>query len=510
MSYGEAAGVADPGGAVARPALPQQRGMRTVLRAGGTYVAAAAVQRMAMFILLPFFTRAMTPAEYGTLGVALSINLFATMLLTFGLELPITRMYFRLASEPAQQKRAMATFGAFLLVAPFAGALILSGIDLALGAPIIPARYAVLALLDAAFTVAATIFPLALLRAEDRLREYVVVSFVLAITVIVLTALFVLGLRWGAMGWLAGIAIADGVTLAVAAYLLPWPLPRNLSRAYLASGLRLGFPMLPHIISQWGLQFSDRAILALLVSRASVGAYSLAINLSVPALVAITAIAQATSPTYGRALLDKAARHKLTDTVRVQVLIIALVTAAVILLGPVIVALFIPRGYAEAGSLIPWIALGYAIWGLCGIPMQAVSILAGRTTRFWPISLAAVGLKVGAMFLLVPSFGLIAAAMTYPAANMFVLVGVSILAIRTPRAHIHLDYVRLAAAIGATTLVVAPVAALTETGTTAGVAARLLTLTLLPIVLFLSPAVTAAERRATLPFWYRPRYGSAA
>ena len=486
-------------GAVTGVADPPQRGMATVLRGGATYIVAATAQRLALFVLLPFFARAMSPSEYGTLGVALSINLFATVVFSFGLELPIVRTYFRLAADPYEQRRAMATLGAFLLVAPAISAIVLSGGDVALGAPLIPARYTIVALLDAAFTVAAATFPLALLRAEDRLRDYLLVTSILAITTSVLTAVFVLRFRWGALGWLGAIAAGDGVTLVVAALRLPWPRPRNLSRRHLVSSIRLGLPLLPHLMSQWALQFSDRAILVVLVSRAEVGAYSLAINISVPVLVATAAIGQAVSPSYGRALLNTEARRRLAGTVRLQVLIIAVMTGAVALLGPVLVAALIPRTYAAAGDLIPWIALGYAVWGLSGLPMNGLSFLAGRTMWIWPISLLAAGIKVIGLLLLVPSYGLISAAIMYPVANGVLLVGVSILAAKTPRAHVAYDRGRMGAAICVALLVVVPVTVFASTSTTAGVVARLCAVILLPVLLYLSPGLTKAERRAALP-----------
>jgi O-antigen/teichoic acid export membrane protein len=187
--------------------------------------------------------------------------------------------------------------------------------------------------------------------------------------------------------------------------------------------------------------------------------------------------------------------------VRVQVVIIAVMTGAVALAGPVFVAVFVPRNYSAAGELIPWIALGYGVWGLCALPMNAVAVLAGRTTWFWPISLVAAGLKVAGLFLLVPSHGLISAAIMYPVSNAVLLLGVSILAAKTPRAHMDYEVGRIAASIVAALLVVVPVAVLASTSGSLGVAARLIAVALLPVVLFLSPGFTKAERRAAVPTW---------
>src|SRR5215217_419016 len=48
-------------------------GARAVFRGSTAYAAIAAVQRGLTFLLLPLYTRSLTPAEYGELGIALAV-----------------------------------------------------------------------------------------------------------------------------------------------------------------------------------------------------------------------------------------------------------------------------------------------------------------------------------------------------------------------------------------------------------------------------------------------------
>src|SRR4051794_13467825 len=75
------------------------------LRSAMVYSAALAVQRAIGFVLLPLYTRALAPAEYGALGVLLSIATLAVFVFSVGLDTAIFRNYFRLAADPDRQQR---------------------------------------------------------------------------------------------------------------------------------------------------------------------------------------------------------------------------------------------------------------------------------------------------------------------------------------------------------------------------------------------------------------------
>jgi O-antigen/teichoic acid export membrane protein len=474
------------------------RGMGTVMRGGATYSLVFVVQGAVQLLLLPVYTRAFTSSEYGQLGVAISIALFANVLLSFGLELAVVRTYFALRPRPDEQRSAVATLGLVTLVLPLGGAVLLSLIAVpALDGALTPSRYLVLALFGSAFYVSATVLPLALLRAEDRLRDYVRVSGTRVVVSVVLTAVFVLLLDWGPAGFLLGALLANALALAVAVRVLPWPRPRNLNRAHAIAAFAIGLPMLPHLISGWALQLSDRAILGGLVSHADVGVYSLAVNLAIPVLMIMTAISQAIHPSYGEAIHSVRARAKLPELVHFQIVVICLTTAAVALLGPVAVSAVIPPSYAEAADLIPWLALGFGLWGAYAIPMNAISLLAGKTTWVWTVTGLTAALRVGTLYWLVPSHGLHAAAIGLPACNLVLVVAISVVAAMTRGAELNYDWGRGARVVAVTLLLAGPVAVLQGHDTALDAALRVLVLALLPVA-FLAAGGFSREQRERL------------
>jgi O-antigen/teichoic acid export membrane protein len=454
------------------------------------------VQGAAQFLLLPVYTRAFTPGQYGQLGVAIAIALFANAFLSFGLELAVVRMYFRLAPEREKQRSAIATLGVFTLIGPLVGAALLSLVAVpALHGALTPSRYLVLALFGSALFVSATTLPIALLRAEDRLRDYLVVFAVLILSNIVLTAVFVLGFRWGPAGSLLGTLVANALGLVTAARVLPWPRPQHLNRVYLFGALGIGLPMVPHLVSGWVLQLSDRAILGGLVSNPKVGAYTLAVNLATPVLMVMVAVSQSVHPSYGRAIHDDRARDKLPELAHYQIIMTCLVTASVALLGPVVVFAVLPASYSEAAGLIPWLALGYGLWGLYAIPMNAISLLAGRTTWVWTVTVFTAAVKIGALYLLVPAHGIIAAAITLPACNVVLVAGIALVATRTKGAAVPYDWHHGVRVIALSLLLVVPVLAVADPSSMLGSGIRLLTVVILPIALVVGGGLSKNQRR---------------
>ena len=478
------------------PRRAEVRGTRAVLRGSAVYSLAIVLQGVAQLLLLPVYTRAFTTAEYGDLGVAISVAQLATALLSFGLEVAVIRAYFDLRARPGEQRSAMATLGVATLVMPLVGAVFLSLIAvLALNGALAPSGYLVLAVFASALFVAATVLPAALLRAEDRLRDYLILFGVLIASNLALTALFVLVFGWGPAGSLLGTLVANALGLVAAAVVLPWPRPRNLDRKYLFAALAIGLPLVPHLVSGWALQLSDRAILGGIVAASEVGVYTLAVNLAVPVMMVMIAVSQAVHPSYGAALHDPRMRARLPELAQLQVLIACVVTAGVVLVGPVVVSAVIPKSFSEAADLLPWLALGYGLWGIYAIPMNAISLLSGRTTWVWTITLFTAALRIGGLYWLVPTYGIEAAAIGLPICNLVLVVGISLVASATKGAAVDYDWPHSARVVAATIALTLPVALLVGHESLLDAGVRLFVLALLPVAYVAGGGVTGDQRR---------------
>jgi len=396
------------------------------LRAAVVFTAATSLQRAIMFLLLPIFTHVLDPAAYGQLSIALAIYSVAVILFAVGLDVPILRTYVALADEPRRQQHFVRSIWTLLLVAPLAIAVVLIIPSYALlddQAFVTPLQM-VLTLFGAALYVAATTVPLAVLRAERRLRAYILVNVTAAVSTSALTVAIVAGADGGVSGWLVAVAVANLLTLLVALRVLAFRPPSGgLDREAVFESLGFSIPLLPHTLAQWALQLADRLALSAIVAVSAVGIYGLASNLAIPLMVIVLSLNHALQPRFAAAGKDAALIASMPDLIRVQVALVAVLTLAFALLAGPAINLIVADSYAGALDLTPWIVLGYGFLGLYCVPMNLAALTVGTTKRIWLIAPTAAAVNLGLIFLFVPDDGLIAAAIASAAGYAVLLLG---------------------------------------------------------------------------------------
>ncbi len=285
-------------------------------------------------------------------------------------------------------------------------------------------------MLAASLYVSATTLPLALLRADRRLRDYVVVNGVATVTTAGLTLLLVAVLRAGVIGWLVALNVGSAATLAVVVVVVPYRRPRPFDRALVRDTLRRSLPVMPHFAAMWSLALADRVLLAALVTTASVGVYSLASNMATPLLVLVLGVNQGLMPAYARAGKASSTTN-LRSLIETQVAVISILSLACALLAPVVISVFLDARYRASAGLTSWIVLGYAFVGLYSVPMNGVTLTHGRSRRIWVVSIAAAVVNLGLIYALVPHSGLEAAAIASAAGYGVLLVGVLLYSVWT-------------------------------------------------------------------------------
>jgi O-antigen/teichoic acid export membrane protein len=399
------------------------------LLSGSTYALTNAAQRALAFILLPLYTAVLSSAEYGRLGLLLTLQTGAVVVLTAGMDNGVIRQYFQYDGDPAAQRRFVLTSWNFLIWSSIGLALVVAALLIAFApsGPVFQPVQGALAVFAAATFVGATVVPETVLRVQQRLKDYMVLSAVAGIAMTVLALLFVVGLRLGVSGWIAASLIANSLTLVAGFIIIPWGRTNTIDRAGLRAALKLGLPLVPHAASGWSLQLADRIILATLVSVSSLGVYTLGANLSLPALVLLQGLNMGFLPSYARTHINPEAVRDLRNSISMQVMLTLVTGCSLSLLGPPFVSL-LSSEYRGAGVLIPWIVLGYVFLGLYFIPMNVISMVIGRTSFVWTMTLTAAVANIVSIYILVPQSGILGAAEASAIGYFVLLVLVSLYA----------------------------------------------------------------------------------
>ena len=398
------------------------------MTATAAYAAVAVVQRGLPLLLLPIYTRVLTPAEYADLGVLIAIWIGLTLIFSFGQEVSLFRNLFQTDRGTENRRRLLETGANLLLIVPLGVAAILvvpSVLTVHKWLMVDPLDLA-LVLLSAALFVSSTVLPFTVLRAEERLRDFIQLNVILAVTTTALTLAFVVWLDWEVRGWFLATIFSNLATWIWTARILPWPWGIKLHGNDVRALLRIGLPLIPHHLSFWGLQLANRVILVGLVTQVQVALFTLASTLALPVTLLAGSMIYGVIPRYGDAIKDPSRRPALAGIVTVQVSALASVGVAVALLAPAFCTLLFPPLYARAAPLIPVIALGLAIGALYAVPLNAAALLAGRTTFAWVVTLLAASANLGVLYAAVPTYGLEAAAVAVCVGNAVLFLGTAV------------------------------------------------------------------------------------
>lgn len=396
------------------------------LRSAAVFALGGAFQRALMFLLLPVFTRVLSPAEYGRLSIALAVTGAAYIVFGFSLDVSVFRSYFQLSDDRGRQEQFIRTVWTFTLTVPIALATVIGVLAL----PVVSASGVfgptdvLLSLLAAALLVGASTVPLSLLRAQRRLRDFLTLTIGGAVVNVTAILIAVLGLRAGVTGWLVAVVLANAFLVVIALRVVPFSRSERFDPRMLREALRFSLPIIPHYVAHWSLQLADRLVLAAVTTASAVGVYSLAANLALPAMVAVQSLNQGFMPFFARAGKTSDELPNLTRMIRVQVALVCMLTlAGCALAGPAVHLIASPE-YWGAASLTPWIVLGYGFMGLYLILMNGITLTLGRTDRIWMITVVSAGVNLSAVAFLVPVFGLEAAAVAAAAGYGVLLAGV--------------------------------------------------------------------------------------
>jgi O-antigen/teichoic acid export membrane protein len=398
------------------------------LFSAAVYSVGFAVQRAIGLVMLPFYTRAISPSQYGELGILLSIYAAMSVIFSVGLEPWIVRNYFQMEAEPERRQEQIDSVWRFLVVYPLVASLAIAAVAWPLlgGSGSINGLDFSLMLLACAVSTTATTLPLAVLRARQDLRGYLWITAVTAIGTPALTVLFVVFLHEGVRGWFLALVIINLAAFVTAMVVMPWRPHGHFNRRIVGGAVIFSLPLIPHFISSWALQLADRLVIAGIVSSTQLGIYSLAANLAAPVLLLMQALNQGFIPTYARAGAKEGHETELYDLVALQITVVVGITLAGAMFGMSAVTLLTPASYHSAAPLVPWIVLGYGFVGLYYVPMNGATVGSGRRNFAWVASASSAATNIALLLLLVPKYGVYSAAVASAIGYLVLLVSMAI------------------------------------------------------------------------------------
>jgi O-antigen/teichoic acid export membrane protein len=394
--------------------------LRTLLRGSLLYTIGNFLPRIGAFLLLPVYTAAMGPSEFGTFSLMLSLSGVLGLVYRLGLDGALMRLHFDVddRDRPALYLTlgvtTAAVGGALSLLLAVVAAPVFPG--LFAGAPFWPFGPLTLVL---TFLLAFQYVPTAWLRARELPGRFLLLTLASFASGVAATVLFVLVLGLGPSGALLG-QIAGAATILVVAIAVVASMGARAFRPdLLRRSLAFGLPLLPHSLSAWVLNLSDRWLIGLLVvgsataAQAAIGIYSFGYLLG--QLVALVAFSfnAAWVPFFYQRGETPSGPGLLREMTTLSIAGLAILAAGIGLLAPEVTALLAADRWgpasADAARVAPIVALASVAYGVYYMVVSAVFLV--RRTAVLPLLTITAGVvNVGLNVALIPRVGIVGAA----------------------------------------------------------------------------------------------------
>jgi O-antigen/teichoic acid export membrane protein len=388
------------------------------------YQVADIVAKFIAVILLPVYTRYVTPRGYGVVELLANGVILISILARFGMIEAFLRYYFIDSDQERRDALARRAVLFLLVVTTIVSAI------LAVAAG--PVSRVVLGYRDATTLRIAVLglwsftnleLAYGLLRVDERLRLYATASVSNVLMTVAASVVLVVVLGDGARGLLLGNYGASTVVLFALWFKLRHRLRvggRARPGQEMGVLLRFGLPTVPAEASVYALSIVDRYYIFHHRSPALAGLYSIAVKLAGAVAFIVRAFQYAWPPLAYSVSDDREAGRLYGLVTTYYLLVSGWVVAGLALEGRWILRLLAAPSFFGAYKALPWVALGWAMYGLW-VVFLAVAGRAKVTERNFPAAIAGLAANVILLLVLVPSLGLAGAGLALCGAYVVML-----------------------------------------------------------------------------------------
>ncbi len=381
------------------------------------YGVSTVVGRFLTFILTPFYTNILPPAELGIVATLYAYIAFVNILYGYGMEAAYMKYTATLEIGTKKQNFSVPFIFLGLSSIVFSSLIILNKGVLAAAAGV-PPELAILITYGAGILLldALAIVPFASLRMERKSRMFAILKLLNIVLTVILNFIFLLHFRLGIEGIFLSNVIASAATLimllpvVISQFTLQWmgSLWRKL--------MQFSLPTIPAYIATMMVQVIDRPILESLTDKATVGIYQANYRLGIFMMLVVSMFDFAWRPFFLTQAKEPDAKPMFA---RVVTYFFLLMTGCFLLITfflneVVTYPIYHERSILDARywsglTIVPVVLLAYMFLGISN-GMVAGIYIEKQTQKLPVITFIGAGVNVAANFLLIPLWGIMGAA----------------------------------------------------------------------------------------------------
>ncbi len=358
-------------------------------------------------VLLPLYTRHLTPAQFGDAELALRIVLAVAIVARLGLVNSFFRFFFD-HDDLRRRRQVFQTAFWTLQVTTLVWAVLTALTADWLGPRVFttPDSGANLVLLVAVGVYVTVNYELtsALFRVQERAVAFSIRTVINLLATAAFSYVFIVMLELGPVGVLLGayagqLLVYLGVLVEQRAYL-----GFDLDRQLLREMLKFGLPLMPAGAAMWAVTLINRPIVLAVSTPATLGVLAAGFRIGTGVLLLVNAF-QLAWPAFAYSIKDDGEAKKTYAAVMgVYLAFMGWAALALALLAPWFLRLLTTEPYWGAAAAITPIAIAAPLYG--GYFIAAIGVGRKKANQFnWVVVAVAALVEVVALLLLVPSFG---------------------------------------------------------------------------------------------------------
>ena len=351
--------------------------IKRLIKFSASYTAIEALQRGALFLMLPIFTQYMTPEEYGIVSTALILISFLSILFSFAIHASISRYYHKY-EKTDELKEFLGTNFIFLTLV----SLVMSISMIFLSKPMFNSFFSEIAfypyivyILIIVATQVIIISYFSLLKAMQKLKLYSIVFNSYFIFQLILMSVLIINYDLKQDGYLLGIVISNTIFIPIIFILLRKEIEYKISMKYIKESLTYSLPIIPVELIGNINRLIDRYYILIFIGLNGVGIYYIGVQIAGLINLIALAINSAYTPIFFKKYENNIDDnyddiYKLSDII---VFTIGVVASILIILFPLFLNLF-SKDYQSSGDIILYLGFTGAITSIYFINTNVLSL----------------------------------------------------------------------------------------------------------------------------------------
>ena len=347
------------------------------------YGLGAMVSPIVSFLMLPLYTKFLTPEDYGVLALTGIVSVVISSVAGLGIRSGLIRIYYAYDGKDDRDAVVSSSLVFSLLSSAVICAVIYSSAPYTAGFLLMSensTEYFRLVIITAFFGVT-SVNMLDALRAEEKAKSYVTVSLVMLVLTLLLNYYFVACLGRGVRGILEVGVIGNIVSCLLLTPLVLKRKKMKISVPILKEVLQFGLPFVPSLIIDIILSVSDRYFLGHYCSLREVGIYSLGYRIASVVSMLITKPFKMAWVPYMFSVSKRSDAKNIYKKVLVYYVFISVwFGLALSMIAREGLVIMTTPNYYGAWIVVPVVTLGYCLYGMDAVLVAGIHIT--RKTKY--------------------------------------------------------------------------------------------------------------------------------